>query len=86
MQSEYAILYLEINLLSFALVGIILNKTKGLSKMVAQRNFAMSIVSEMVFFASDTIFVMINSGLLNLGAFDRIAKRMCKEVYFLQHQ
>ena len=54
MQSEYALLYLDINAVSFALIAIILHKTRGLSKMVAQRNFAMSIISEMVLFESDT--------------------------------
>ena len=82
MGSEYAILYLEVNLVSLVLLAIILRKTTGLSKMVAQRNFAMSIVAEMVFFVSDTIFVMINEGALPLGDFNGIAKLMCKEIYF----
>ena len=51
---EYAILYLELNLFSLILIWIILHKTRGLSKMVTQRNFAMSIISEMVFFISDS--------------------------------
>ena len=38
MQNEYAILYLEINIVALVLVSIILHKTAGLSKMVAQRN------------------------------------------------
>ena len=83
MGSEYAILYLEINLVSFFLLAIILKKTTGLSKMVAQRNFAMSIVAEMAFFASDTLFVMINEGLLPLGDYSSVAKLVCKELYFL---
>ena len=67
MQAEYAILYLEINLLSLIIIAIILHKTNGLSKMVAQRNFAMSIVAEMVFFASDTLYAMnVRRFLLNL--------------------
>ena len=61
MVADYSILYLEVNLLSLALIAIILRKTNGLSKMVAQRNFVMSIAAEMVFFASDTIFVLINN-------------------------
>ena len=81
-QSEYSILYLEINLFSIALIWIILHKTNGLSKMVAQRNFAMSIIAEMVFFASDTIFVLINTHLLRFGRADGIAMLFCKEVYF----
>ena len=45
MNSEmlYTLLYTEINLVAIVLVGIIGFKTNGLSKMVAQRNFAMSI-------------------------------------------
>lgn len=82
MGSDYAILYLEVNIVSLVLIGIILKKTTGLSKMVAQRNFAMSIIAEMVFFASDTIFVMINEGALPLGDFNGIAKLICKETYF----
>ncbi|MBO4415010.1 MAG: diguanylate cyclase [Lachnospiraceae bacterium] len=82
METEYAFLYLEINLLSLVLIGIILKKTNGLSKMMAQRNFVMSIVSEMVFFSSDTLFVMINTGLISFGALDNILKLVCKELYF----
>ena len=82
MQAEYAILYLEINLLSLIIIAIILHKTNGLSKMVAQRNFAMSIVAEMVFFAFDTLYVLVNSGVLRFGAADSIVKLMCKEIYF----
>ncbi|MCR5727628.1 MAG: hypothetical protein K6G24_09190 [Lachnospiraceae bacterium] len=52
MQTEYAIIYLEINLFSIILVYVIWLKTRGLSQMVAQRNFAMSIIAEMVFFAT----------------------------------
>ncbi|MCR5324747.1 MAG: hypothetical protein K6E85_15935 [Lachnospiraceae bacterium] len=82
MQNEYAILYLEINLFSIILIGIIFHKTNGLSKMVAQRNFVMSIVSEMVFFASDTLFVMINTGFIDLGKLNNAAMLACKELYF----
>ena len=79
MGSEYANLYLEVNIASLVLIGIILKKTTGLSKMVAQRNFAMAIIAEMVFFASDTIFVLINEGALPLGDFNGIVKLICKE-------
>ena len=82
MNAEYALLYLEINIVSIALIAIILHRTTGLSKMVAQRNFAMSIVAEMVFFASDTIYVLINTGALRFGAFDSAAKLTCKTIYF----
>ena len=58
MSTEYAILYLEINIVATVLVWIILHKTTGLSKMVAQRNFVFAIGAEICFFLSDTLFVM----------------------------
>ena len=75
----YAIMYLEINLIAVILVGIIRYKTGGISKMVAQRNFAMAIDAEMVFFISDTVYVMIVEGLLphNKGLM-----MISKEFYF----
>ena len=57
--TTYTFMYLEINLMAIILVAIILYKTQGISKMVAQRNFAMSIISEMVFFISDTWFQLV---------------------------
>ena len=60
----YAILYMEINLVAVVLVGIIGIKRNGLSKMVAQRNFAMSIGAEIIFFLSDTVYVMSAHGFL----------------------
>ena len=56
---EYAMLYLELNVFSLILIWIILRKTQGLSKMEAQRNFVMSIISEMIFFISDTWFLVV---------------------------
>ncbi|MBO4883434.1 MAG: diguanylate cyclase [Lachnospiraceae bacterium] len=82
MQTEYALLYAEINTFSLILIAVVLRKTMGLSKMVAQRNFAMSIIAEMVFFISDTVFVLINEGMINLGSFTGAAKLLCKELYF----
>ncbi|MBO6310151.1 MAG: diguanylate cyclase [Oribacterium sp.] len=78
--NEYAILYLEINIFSLVLIGIVLLKTMGLSQMVAQSNFAMSIIAEMVFFVSDTLFVLVNEGVLPGG---KPVMMACKEVYFL---
>lgn len=80
MMNEYAILYLEINVFSLVLIGIVLLKTRGLSQMVAQSNFAMSIIAEMVFFVSDTLFVLVNEGVLPGG---KPVMMACKEVYFL---
>lgn len=80
MMNEYAILYLEINIFSLVLIGIVLLKTRGLSQMVAQSNFAMSIIAEMVFFVSDTLFVLVNEGVLPGG---KPVMMACKEVYFL---
>ena len=75
----YAIMYLEINLISVILVGIIRYKTNGISKMVAQRNFGMAIDAEMVFFLSDTLYVMMVEGVLpkNKGLM-----LLAKEFYF----
>jgi len=82
MTQEYAILYLEINMVSLVLIAIILVKTRGLSKMVAQRNFVMSIIAEMVFIISDTVYVMINEGALHFGTAEGILKHLCKGTYF----
>ena len=83
MMIEYPVLYFELNIFSLALIAIILHQTKGLSKMVAQQTFSMSIISEMVFFASDTLFILVNTGTLRFGSFDNIIKLMSKEIYFL---
>ncbi|MBO4679428.1 MAG: GGDEF domain-containing protein, partial [Lachnospiraceae bacterium] len=86
MQNEFAILYLEINIVAVVLISIILYKTNGLSKMVAQHNFAMSIIAEMVFFLSDALFVMVNEGVwhFNLGFLnDNFIRVLCKDIYFL---
>ena len=79
MQTEYAVMYFEINAASLMLISIILHKTNGLSQMVAQRNFVMAIISEMVFFISDTVFVLINCGIIPGSRYAMLA---CKEVYF----
>lgn len=76
---EYAMLYLELNLFSLILIWIILRKTQGLSKMEAQRNFVMSIISEMVFFVSDTWFLMVFTNVIPGDGWILIA---CKSVYF----
>ena len=63
-QTIYALLYLEINLVAVFLIGIIRHRTAGLSKMVAQRNFSMAINAQTVFFLSDTFYVMMLYGLI----------------------
>ncbi len=75
-----ALMYLEINLISIVLVAFIHYKTNGLTKMVAQRNFAMAIDAQLAFFVSDTLFAMMFYGL-----FPKIPAFMLfsKEVYFL---
>ena len=81
MNSEmlYTLLYTEINLVAIVLVGIIGFKTNGLSKMVAQRNFALSIGAEVFFFLSDTIYVMGVNGLFPCGP---VMIMLTKTVYF----
>lgn len=86
MLNEYAILYLEINIVALVLVCIILHKTSGLSKMVAQRNFAMSAGMEMLFFIFDTICVLTNEHVLNFNfgfINDDFIRFTCKTLYFL---
>ena len=69
MQLTYALLYFEINLVSVLITVIILIKTAGLSRMASQRQFAMAIYAEMVFFLSDSFFVMIYRGGLPYNTF-----------------
>ena len=78
--ATYALMYFEINIMAVILVGIILFKTQGISKMVAQRNFAMSIQAEIVFFLSDTFYVLIQKGFLPYSA---VAVIILKSMYFL---
>ena len=75
-----ALLYLEINIISIALVALIHYKTNGLTKMVSQRNFAMAIDAQLVFFASDALFAM-----MFYDVFPRITFIMLlsKEAYFM---
>ncbi len=75
----YAIMYLEINLVAVFLIAYIRYKTAGISKMVAQRNFAMAIDSEIAFFLSDTIYVMAKCGML---PYNKFIVMLTKEVYF----
>ncbi len=77
---SYAIMYLEINIIAVLVVGIIRYKTMGLSRMVAQRNFAMALDSMNLFFLSDTFYVMMKCGVL---PYFRGAALACKELYFL---
>ena len=65
--------------MSVLLVGLIRYKTAGISKMVAQRNFAMAIDSAMLFFLSDTYYVMMKCGCL---PYNRVAVMASKEIYF----
>ena len=75
-----ALMYLEINLISIALVALIHYKTSGLTKMVSQRNFAMAIDAQLVFFTSDTLFAM-----MFYDVFPKIPLLMFlfKEAYFM---
>lgn len=75
----YGLIYLEINLVAVFLVLTIRHRTRGISKMVAQRNFTMCISAEVVFFLSDTVCVLMANGLLPSG---RAAVLAAKTVYF----
>ena len=85
MQNEYAILYLEINIVALVLVSIILHKTAGLSKMVAQRNFVLSAGMELLFFTFDTISVLTNEHFFHFDfgfVNDDFVRFTCKSLYF----
>ena len=71
-------LYLEINLFSIILVAIIAVRTRGISQMVAQRNFTMALYTLIVFFASDTLWILIENGTLPFSRFWLLAT---KDVY-----
>ena len=76
----YSILYLEINLLSVAIITVIRLKTLGLSKMVAQRNFSMALDSMVVFFLSDTYRVIAHNRFL---PYWKTGVILSKDIYFL---
>ncbi len=78
-ETLYAVMYLEINLAAVFIIAYIRLKTTGISKMVAQRNFAMAIDSEIVFFLSDTAYVMAKCGFL---PYNRVVVMLTKEIYF----
>lgn len=76
---EYGLLYLEVNIASLLLLGIIRYKTRTLTSMMAHRLFARALKAEALFFASDTLFVMMTSGLM---PYNRVVALACKELYF----
>ncbi|MBQ7562741.1 MAG: GGDEF domain-containing protein [Lachnospiraceae bacterium] len=79
MQNEYVVLYLEINLMSVLLIAIIGFKTRGISQMVAQRNFSNAINAEAAFFISDTVAALMAPGFI---PFNRGILLLSKFVYF----
>ena len=79
MNPLYGLVYFEINLMACCLVLFIRFKTMGISRMVSQRTFSSAIDAEVVFFLSDTVAVMITSGLL---PYSRAGLLAAKTVYF----
>lgn len=77
----YSMLYLEVNLFSIVLVVIIAIKTMGMTKMVAQRNFIRGAICLIVFFASDTIWVLMENRFFPF--YSAVALMACKNIYFL---
>ena len=69
MSVNYALLYLEINLIAVVMTAIILVKTSGISRMTAQKYFARAVYSEMFFCISDTLFVMYLRGIFSPNSF-----------------
>ena len=77
--STYALMYLELNVVSVLLVCVIRYKSNGLSQMVAQRNFVMAIDAQVAFFASDTLARLMYYGFLPSSPYMVI---FLKSVYF----
>ena len=80
LQTSYAMIYLEINLVAALLVLYIRIKTQGITQMVSQRHFSCAIEAEILFFFSDTAAVLISCGLLPWGTAGLLAS---KTLYFL---
>lgn len=64
MQTAYAMVYLEINLMSILLLVFIRFRTLGISRMVSQRNFSMAIDSQITLFITDTAAVLAMNGVI----------------------
>ncbi len=75
----YSILYIEVNLFAIILVLIIQFRTFGLSRMVAQWNFSMSIFSLVLLILSDTMWVLTESRFL---PYTKTAIIAFKDIYF----
>lgn len=76
----YSLIYMEINFFAIMLLVLIRVKTLGISKMVAQRNFSIVLDTMVVFFASDTFWVLMEAGVI---PFSRVGIIVSKDVYFL---
>ena len=73
----YGLLYLEINLMAVTLILVIRHKSEGISKMVAQRNFRITIDAQILFFLSDTAYVLMKCGFIPASpVFIMIAKTL----------
>ena len=79
MGNDYVILYIELNVFALILIAIIRYKTFGLTEMVAQKNFVMCIDSQMLFYISDTLYVMVKCGVL---PHSNVFIMITKELYF----
>ena len=75
----YALLYLEINLVSVFLGILIRISTLGITRMNAQRHFSMAMDSQAVFFLADTIAVLTMRHILPAGNWLLL---LSKAVYF----
>ncbi len=73
-------LYLEVNAIALALLGIIRYRTLGVSRMIAQRNFSMAMDSQMLQFIADCLCMLIENHTLNLPP---LVLLLGKTVYFM---
>lgn len=79
-QTAYAFVYLEVNLMAVLLLLIIRIKTRGISKMVAQRNLSMAIDAEAVCIMADVTHVLMENGVLPNSS---VLVMAAKSIYFL---
>lgn len=80
LESSYAFMYLELNIVATILVVMILVKTNGMTKMVSQIDFSLAILSQIVFFWTDTVCVMMRCSWL---PYIEVLFMLSKSLYFL---
>ena len=74
------VLYSEVNIISLIIMFIVLIKSLGFSRMESRKNFVFSMVAQIVFAFSDTLFVLFYRNILPYNGFFLI---LFKSIYFI---